>query len=86
MRILITLMFIVASFLVKAQSDKYDELVILYADEKYDKVIEQSEKLSGKDANKKDAEPYFWMSQAFYKISLSGTIDPAYKNAYKSSC
>ena len=85
MRILSTLIFIVASFLVKAQSDKYDELVILYADEKYEKVIEQSDKLSGKEAYKKDAEPYFWMSKAFYKISLSGTMDPAYKNAYKSA-
>lgn len=85
MRFLSTLTFIFASFLVKAQSDKYDELIILYADEKYEKLIEQSEKLVGKDANKKDAEPYFWMSKAFYKISLSGTSDPTYKNAYKSA-
>lgn len=86
MKYLSGLIFVLSVFFADAQSDeKYDELVILFADAKYEKLIDQAEKLANKEDNKKDPEPYMWLSKAYYKISLSGTMDPAFKNAYKSS-
>jgi len=79
------LFFLFSSFLTFSQPEKYDELVILFADAKYEKLIDLAEKLASKEENKKDAEPYVWLSKAYYKISLSGSMDPEYKNAYKSS-
>ena len=81
--VLICLFF--SSLLIAQEEGKYDDLVILYADAKYEKVIATAEKYCQKEDNKKDAEPYMWMAKAFYKISLSGTIPEGFQNSYKSA-
>ena len=82
--ILIVFLTLLTSFFVSSQEEgKYDDLVILFADAKYEKLIKTANKYSEKDANKKDVEPYLMMAKAYYKISLSGTMDPEYKNSYK---
>lgn len=65
-----------------AQSD-YDDLKILYADENYEKLVKEAEKYTENDKTKYDPVPYFWAAKGLYKISLSGTDDENFKNAYK---
>lgn len=66
-------------------SQDYKDLRILFADGNYEKCVRESEKYTQKDDTKKDAEPYIWMAQSLYKISVSGNDDPEYKNAYKDA-
>lgn len=63
----------------------YDDLTILYADGSYEKLVAKAEKYTQKDETKKDPVPYIWMAKGLYKISISGTDDPAYKNAFKDA-
>lgn len=66
-----------------AQPPGYDDLKILYADEDFEKLVSKALKYTEKDKTKKDPNPYIWASMGFYKISLSGTDDPDFKNAFK---
>ena len=72
------------SGLVGAQ-DTYDDLRILYADGNYEKLVKVAETYTQKEKNKADALPHMWMARGLYKISLSGTADEKYKNAYKDA-
>ncbi len=64
---------------------QYDELRILYADKKYEKVVKVADKMTSNDDYKKDPMAYFWLSRGLYKVSQSGSSDPAFKNAFKES-
>lgn len=66
-------------------SAQYDELIILYADENWEKLIRESEKLTLNDKTKSDPMAHLWLSKALYKMSLSGNPDERYKNAYKDA-
>lgn len=68
-----------------AQAPNYDDLKILYADANYEKLVKEAEKYTAKDDTKKDPLPYCWLAKGLYKISLSGTDDEKYKNAYKDA-
>lgn len=82
------LIFGVALFcvsVVKAQAPDYNDLNILYADGKYEKLVGAAEKYTNNDKTKADALPYLWMARGLYKVSLSGTDDEKFKNAYKDA-
>lgn len=64
---------------------QYDELRILFADQKYEKVVKLADKMIGDDKFKKDPMVYYWLSKGLYKVSQSGNTAPEYKNAYKES-
>jgi hypothetical protein len=68
-----------------AQAPEYDDLKILYADGNYEKLVKESEKYTLKEDLKKDPLPHLWMAKGLYKVSLSGTDDEKYKNAYKEA-
>lgn len=53
-----------------AQTDKkIDELVFLYVDEKYDKVVDKALTLTENDAYKKNPLPLIYASMGYYQIS-----------------
>jgi hypothetical protein len=82
------LIFGVALFcvsVVKAQAPDYNDLNILFADEKYEKLVGAAEKYTTNDKTKADALPYFWMARGLYKVSQSGTDNEKFKNAYKDA-
>lgn len=68
---------------VNAQPPLYDDLLILYADGNYAKLIKQSIKYSEKDESKNDAVVYYFMAKGYYKISFVADRDEEYKNAFK---
>lgn len=68
-----------------AQAPDYDDLKIMYADGKYEKLVAAADKYSQKEDLKKDPNPFMWLAKGLYKISLTGTDDEKYKNAYKDA-
>ena len=68
-----------------SQEPGFDDLKILYADANYEKLVKVAESYTLKDRTKKLTLPYVWLSKGLYKISLSGTDDDKYRNAYKDA-
>lgn len=63
----------------------FDDLKILYADGNYEKLVKEAEKYCEHDDTKKDPMPFMWLAKGYYKISISGSTDPEYKNAFKDA-
>lgn len=68
-----------------AQAPDYDDLKIMYADAKYEKLVAAADKYSQKESLKKDPYPFIWLAKGLYKISLTGTDNEKFKNAYKDA-
>lgn len=68
-----------------AQAPTYDDLIILYADGKYDKLVRDAEKYTQKESTKADALPYIWMSKGLYKLSQNNDRGEEFKNAFKDA-
>lgn len=68
-----------------AQAPGYDDLIILFADANYEKLIREATKYTEKESTKNDALPYLWLSKGLYGMSQVGDRDPLYKNAFKES-
>lgn len=68
-----------------SQSPDYNDLVILFADGNYSKLIKESEKYTSKDDTKNDPLPYYWMAKGLYKISFDNERDEEFKNAFKDA-
>ena len=68
-----------------SQAPEYNDLIILYADGNYAKLIREADKYTQKDDTKKDALPFLWLSKGLYAISQVGDRDDMYKNAFKES-
>ncbi|MES2800126.1 MAG: hypothetical protein V4638_08915 [Bacteroidota bacterium] len=68
-----------------AQAPNFDDLKILYADGNYEKLVKAAENYTLKEDLKKDPLPFMWLAKGLYKISLSGTSDEKFKNAYKDA-
>jgi len=68
-----------------SQAPGYDDLKILYADANYEKLVKNAESYTMKEELKKDPIPQIYLAKGLYKISLSGTADEKFKNAYKDA-
>ncbi len=72
MKLLIKISFaaglVLASIYSKAQED-FDDLRVLYMDEKYEKLISKAERYADDDDLRKSPEPYLYLSKAYYEIS-----------------
>lgn len=68
-----------------SQPPKYDDLKILYADANYEKLAKVASGYTESDKTGKDVIPYIFLAKGLYKISLSGTDDENFKNAYKDA-
>lgn len=68
-----------------AQSPDYEDLLTLFVDEKYEKVLKKAEGYTLDDDSKKDPVPYLFMSMAFYEISKMEDMKETYPNAFKDA-
>lgn len=82
-KMILLLLTIVAFSKVNAQPPTYDDLLILYADGNYPKLIKETTKYSEKDETKNDGIIYLWMAKGYYKISFQADRPEEYKNAFK---
>ncbi len=84
-KILLSICFILTTLLTFAQPPNYDDLKVLYADGNYEKLAKVASGYTENDKYSKDILPYIWLAKGLYKISLSGTDDERFKNAYKDA-
>ena len=88
-----TLSLLVALFcissIVNAQPPKFEDLILLYADGKYDKCIAKAEKYTNSDKHGKKPIPYLYMSKSFFAISQESEKwvkkNEAFKKAFKEA-
>lgn len=85
MRKLILILALLSTKFLFGQAPDYNDLRILYADGTYEKLVRAAEKYTMSDKTKSDPVPHMWMARGLYKVSLSGTDDERYKNAYKDA-
>jgi tetratricopeptide (TPR) repeat protein len=52
-----------------AQEKPYDDLLILYVDEKYEKCLQKADRYVNRDATHKDALPYLYESMCYFEMS-----------------
>ena len=83
--ILTVLSFLFLSATSFAQSPDYDDLRILFADANYEKLVKVASGYTEKDKTKKDPIPYLWCAKGLYQVSLSGTDNEKFKNAFKDA-
>jgi len=67
------------SFCGFSQDEEFEDLRILYMDGEYEKLIKKSERYTDKDDTRKSAQPYLFLSKAYYEISM----DEKYHEDYR---
>jgi len=77
--LLLSIFIIGVSFHGISQDDEFDDLRILYMDGDYEKLIKKSERYTDKDDTRRSAEPYLFLSKAYYEISM----DEKYHEDYR---
>ncbi|MCB0771336.1 MAG: hypothetical protein KDC00_13130 [Flavobacteriales bacterium] len=72
---------------VHAQEHVYDDLLILYVDEDYEKCLYKAERYTDKDDTRRDALPYLYLSLCSFEMSKMDkyTSDPEYKYASRDA-
>jgi hypothetical protein len=67
---------------IKLFAQDYQDLLLLYVDEKYDKLLEKSIKYTESDKTKNDAMPFLYASKAYYEMSKDHKYKSDFPNAY----
>lgn len=68
-KILLVILLISAANLFAQNDKKIDDLIFLYVDGKYDKLVYKGESLMQNDKYKKHPLPYIYVSMAYYEMS-----------------
>jgi len=68
-----------------AQKGVYEDLLVLYVDEKYDKCLGKAESYTLKESTRKHALPYLYMSMCFFEMSKLEKYDEDYPKAFRSA-
>lgn len=81
--LLVTVLF--SGLVVFAQ--KYEDLLVMYADGSYDKLVKTAESYTLKEKTQDHAEPYYWLAKGLFAMSKDAeyTSQEKYKNAYKDA-
>ena len=71
----------------RAQDHVYDDLLVMYVDEDYEKCIWKAGRYMEKDDTRRDALPYLYASMCYHEMSKLDkyTADPEYKNAHRDA-
>lgn len=83
--IVILLVVQLASPQLFAQEEEFDDLLILYVDGDYEKLIRKAEKYSEDDDTRRDPRPYLYMSKAYYGMSKDEKYAEEYPKAFRDA-
>ncbi len=84
--LLIPLLFLYSFSNLIAQTDNtYDDLLELYVDEKYEKLVYKAENYTLNDKTKKDPLPYLYYSMANFKFTQDETLSEKYPKGFKEA-
>lgn len=81
----IFLIFCLSFGLVAQQEDKYNDLLILYVDGEYEKLIRKAEKYTEKSDTRRDAEPFLYLSKAYFEMSRLEEFRDEYPKAFRDA-
>ena len=68
-----------------SQKGVYEDLLVMYVDEKYEKCLGKAESYTLKESTRKDPLPYLYMSMCFFEMSKLEKFDEDYPKAFRSS-
>ncbi len=66
---LLLLLFLLPYLHVSAQSKPYDDLLVLYVDEDYEKCVYKAERYTDRKDSHRDALPYLYASMCYFEMS-----------------
>lgn len=81
---LLLLMFISASGFY-AKADNFDELLILFVDEEYEKCLKKCEKFMDKKRTRREPLPYLYAAMSYYEMSKRTKYQDEYPKAFKEA-
>lgn len=86
-QLLALILLALASSPITAQDHVYDDLLVLYIDEDYEKCINKAERYMEKDETRRDPLPYLYASMCYHEMSKleEYTSDPEFKNAHRDA-
>lgn len=83
-----TILFVLGLFhslLGSAQKGSYEDLLVLYVDEKYEKCIYKAEGYTEGDDTKKDPLPYLYISMCYFEMSKQEKFNADYPKASRDA-
>lgn len=85
MKHLITAALAILAITAHAQKHVYQDLLVLYVDEQYEKCLAKAENYTLNDATKKDPLPYLYMSMSLYEMSKIEKYQKDYPKASRDA-
>ena len=72
---------------IHAQSPGYDDLLVMYVDEDYEKCIKKADRYIGKEDTRRDPLPYLYASMCYHEMSKQDKYaeHPEFKNAARDA-
>lgn len=65
--------------------ETYDDLLILYVDAEYEKLISKAERYTENDNTRKDPQPYLYLSKAYFEMSRLEDYRDEYPKAFRDA-
>jgi len=85
MKKILTLASLVLGLTAVAQKHVYEDLLVMYVDEKYEKCIVKAEGYTIAEETKKDALPFLYMSMCFFEMSKQEKFAVDYPRASRDA-
>ena len=85
MKKLLTLTAFALAFSAQAQKHVYEDLLVLFVDEKYEKCIYKAEGYTQGDDTKKDALPFLYVSMCLFEMSKQEKYNADYPKASRDA-
>lgn len=70
---------------ISAQEVEYDDLLILYVDGNYEKLISKAEKYTDDSDTRRDPRPFLYISMAYFEISKNEELSEDYPKAFRDA-
>jgi len=74
-----------AGVFVLAQAPEFKDLLSMYVDEKYPRLLQKAEGYTLNEKTKKEALPYLFMSMGYYKMSMIDKYKADYPDSFNQS-
>ncbi len=84
-KILLLLTVLLINGALRAQKHVYEDLLVLYVDEKYEKCIFKAEGYTLNDATKRDALPFLYVSMCYHEMSKLDQYTADYPKASRDA-
>lgn len=67
------------------EKNEFEDLLLLFVDEKYEKCMQKAEKYTLKDETKREPMPYLYIAMCMFEVSKIEDADELYPRAFKDA-